>query len=258
MYDVVIFAPLGWERRALQVGLREVHPASGARRWSGRLGDGATCLLVQAGVGFGRAAAIAAGVPPAGLFVTCGCAGALTPALRTGDVIAADAVLGIDAAGGATDRLPATATVTADWARGRGLVLHVGPVVSSPRLLASAEDKGHAARLGGLVVDMESAPIAAEARRRGVPNVVLRVVLDLSTQALDLPTDGVDADSGEVRLGPSVVAHAPPWRWANASRLTRQHLRTAQALRRLARVLLAGGGSAAFPAAAESAARRSD
>jgi hypothetical protein len=34
--------------------------------------------------------------------VTCGCAGALTPALRTGDVIAADAVLGIDAAGGAT------------------------------------------------------------------------------------------------------------------------------------------------------------
>jgi hypothetical protein len=109
-----------------------------------------------------------------------------------------------------------------------------------------------------LVVDMESAPIAAEARRRGVPNVVLRVVLDLSTQALDLPTDGVDADSGEVRLGPSLVALAPPWRWANAARLTRQHLRTAQALRRLARVLLAGGGAAAFPTAAESAARRSD
>jgi uridine phosphorylase len=211
---------------------------------------------VQAGVGFGRAAVIAAAVPPAGLFVTCGCAGALTPALRTGDVVAADAVLGIDTAGAAADRFPAAAAVTADWARNRGLALRVGPVVSSPRLLASAEDKACAARLGGLVVDMESAPIAAEAQRRGVPHVVLRVVLDLVTQTLDLPSDGVDPDSGEVRLGAALVALAPPWRWPNAARLTRQHLRTARSLRRLARVLLADGGSAAFSPA--SAACRSE
>jgi nucleoside phosphorylase len=249
MYDVVLFAPLGWERRALQVGLREVRPAAGTRRWSGRLGTGAACLLVQAGVGFGRAATIAAGVPPAGLFVTCGCAGALAPTLRTGEVVAADAVVSVDADLGTTVRLPASAETTAALALARGFPLHVGPVVSSPRLLASRGDKERAARTGGLVVDMESAPIAAEAQRRGVPNVVLRVVLDLATQALDLPSGGVDVESGETRLGPALTAFAPPWRWLDAARLARQHALTARALRRLASVVLAEAGSAAFPSA---------
>jgi len=249
MYDVVIFAPLGWERRALQGGLGELRPAAGLRRWSGRLGDGATCLLVQAGVGFGRATTVAAGVPPAGLFITCGCAGALVPTLRTGDVVAGDSVLRLDTTLETADRLPATAEPTATWARAHGLPLQVGPVVSSPRLLASRADKERAGRMGGLVVDMESAPIATEARRRGVPHVVLRVVLDLAPQALDLPTGGVDLDSGEVKVGPTLLAMAPPWRWPNAARLARQHSLTARSLRRLARVLLAGGGRAVFPRA---------
>jgi nucleoside phosphorylase len=50
---------------------------------------------------------------------------------------------------------------------GRGLGVTVGPIASSPVLLHSPAAKREAARHGALVVEMESAAVAAAARRAG-------------------------------------------------------------------------------------------
>src|SRR5436309_671415 len=51
MFDVAIFTALGWERRAVTEALRAVEPAGRPRTWRGRLADGASCLVVQTGLG---------------------------------------------------------------------------------------------------------------------------------------------------------------------------------------------------------------
>src|SRR5438094_711612 len=94
MYDVVVFAALGWEARAVVHGLSGVE---GVERgvWRGYLGDGASCLVIATGVGPQRAARAVAAAPPARLHLACGCAGALVDWLRSGDLVAATAIVGL-------------------------------------------------------------------------------------------------------------------------------------------------------------------
>src|SRR2546428_14157646 len=82
MFDVAIFPALGWERRAVTEALRAVEPAGRPRTWRGRLADGASCLVVQTGIGPARAAAAAAATPPAGAFLPPRCAGGPVAWLR--------------------------------------------------------------------------------------------------------------------------------------------------------------------------------
>jgi nucleoside phosphorylase len=250
MYDVVVFTALGWERRALCAGVAGLRPGNHARTWSARLGDDGTCLLVQTGMGCQRAARAARDAPPSRLFVTCGCGGALAPDLRPGDVVAADAVVGLDDALQPGERFPVAQT--AAWVASHRMPVRVGRIASSPRVLTTPGDKERAARAGGIVVDMESVAVSTEAMRRGIPHVVVRVVLDVATQRLRLPLGGVDAETGELRVGPTLRAVAPPWRWPEALRLGRQRAMAARRLRELGRLLLGAGGLAAFAPPARS------
>src|SRR2546428_10109408 len=93
MFAVAIFPALGWERRAVTEALRAVEPAGRPRTWRGRLADGASCLVVQTGIGPARAAAAAAAAPPAGAFLACGCAGALVDWLVARGLVAARSVI---------------------------------------------------------------------------------------------------------------------------------------------------------------------
>src|SRR5690242_17260242 len=93
MFDIAIFTALGWERRAVIAGLAAVTPGERPRTWTGRLGDGARCLVVQTGIGPERARDAARSTPPASIFVACGCAGALVDWLQPGDLVVADRVL---------------------------------------------------------------------------------------------------------------------------------------------------------------------
>src|SRR5437899_412615 len=137
MFDVAIFAALGWERRAVTGALRAVEPAAGSA-WRGRLADGATCVVLQTGIGPSRAAAAAVAAPAAGVFLACGCAGALVDWLAAGDLIAAESVLALDANGRAAERLPAGGTALAGWASGRGFPVPVGTLVARPSVLDTA------------------------------------------------------------------------------------------------------------------------
>jgi nucleoside phosphorylase len=221
MFDIAIFTALGWERRAVLAGLEEVRVRERDRIWSGRSGD-LSCLVVQTGVGQVRAAAAARTVD-AGAFVACGCAGALAADLRPGDVVVADGVLLIDPAGRIERRVSATPLGIAGWAAARGIALRAGPVASSPSVLASVATKRTVAASGALVVEMESAAIAAIAEARGVPFTGVRVVLDVADQELPLAVDVLDPVTGELRPARAVVVLAPrPWLWPPVARLAWQ------------------------------------
>ena len=107
------------------------------------------------------------------LLLFAGYAGALSPELKIGDLVLADAV--VDEAG---HRWPTT------WpgARADGAwnpPLHRGTILAADRLIATVEDKQRLHQQhGALVVDMESAAFASRCAKHGVPFGVLRAVSD--------------------------------------------------------------------------------
>ncbi len=157
--------------------------------------------VVQSGVGLVRAEAAAARALADGgatLALSFGCAGGLVPGLAPGTIVVADRVI---------DASSNTATVVARAelerllaaAKRAQLAVHEGAVVSTPRPLLSAAEKEHAARnFGALAVDMESAAIAASAKRRRIPFACVRAILDPVT--CDLPEESlIDPASGNPR-----------------------------------------------------------
>lgn len=163
--------------RTLRVGSLEIQ--------RGRLGA-TDALLARSGEGALQARLAAAALLehfPASLLLVLGTAGGLEPGLERGVLVAAESVYK-----GRTP-MPRPDPALVERAVRAGAVR--GTVVSSPRLLCSAAAKAGAwAEQGSgrpAVVDLESAAFAAEAARRGVPYLVVRVVLDPAEE--DLPLD---------------------------------------------------------------------
>src|SRR2546428_13411276 len=214
MFDVAIFSALGWGRRAVTGALRAVEPAGRPRTWRGRLADGASCLVVRAGMGPAGAAAAAGAAPPAGAFLACGCGGALVDWLVAGDLVAAESVIALGADGRPDECLPGVGAGLAAWAAGRGFRVHAGALVASPVVLGTAAAKAALGATGALAVEMESGALAAAARLRGVPFAALRAVLDAAGEALPAHADVIDEATGEGRAGRAPAASAPrprPW-----------------------------------------------
>src|SRR5262245_28883719 len=250
MIDLAVFAALDFERRAVTDELRSVVPA-GRGAWRGVTVDGASCFVVQTGIGPRRARNMAEAAPRAGTYLVCGCAGALTPSLLPGDLVVADRILPIDGHGTPLGSMAAETAGLLAWASARGFSLQVGGVASSPIVLDSAAAKQTAARAGALVVEMESSAVAAVARERSIPFVGIRVVLDVAGQAVPaafLRNGGiVDEESGRIRPGRAVARLAPrPWLWPTCARLARQQRLAERQLRALLAALFGEGGSPAL------------
>jgi nucleoside phosphorylase len=246
MVDIAIFTALGWERRAVTRDLAGIVSGDGPRVWHARLGDGASCLVMQTGIGPERARRAAVSAPPARLFLACGCGGALVTWLRPGDLVAADRVVSLEEHARPT-AVPATSGPLAAWAAARGFHLHRGPIVSSAEVLRSAAEKAAAGRSGALLVDMESAAIAAVAEGRGIPFVGLRVVLDAAAETLPDTFSAVDETTGEVRARRAVAGLAVrPWLWVGAARLARQQRVAARRLGAFLSLVLGSGGLTAL------------
>jgi nucleoside phosphorylase len=238
---MAVFAALGWERRLVTKALAGASRMQ-AGRWVGTLGDGGSCLVIQPGVGPIRAAEQASIVPAAGVLVTCGCAGALVPWLRAGDLVVATSVLEVDAGGRSRATLPAASDALAAWATRSGFRIHVGPLVSVPAPLATGDAKREAGRDGALAVEMESGAVAAEAARRGVPFAAIRVILDEVGDDLDWAGGTIDPASGEIRMGAALAAIAMrPGLWPRAVGLARRHRVATDRLGRFVAALLADG-----------------
>jgi adenosylhomocysteine nucleosidase len=156
------------------------------------------------------------------LVISAGSCGALGPHLRRGDLVVPETVIGLDGSRAATAAWP-------------GLVRH-GSVLSVAGLVDTPAAKGRLwIETGALAADMESGPIVAWARTRGVPAAVVRGESDTAGQVVPRDLAGLVDPGGRVRRGQAIgVALSRPRALADALVLGRG---TAAALAAVARVL---------------------
>lgn len=142
------------------------------RRWLAGAGRPGVEVLAS---GIGAAAARRRGEQAvargATAIVAAGFCGAVDPALRVGDLVAAERV--VDETTG--DEFPASPDLLAR-APGRR-----GTLVTAARLVRTPADRG---RLSGLACDMESAALARVASAAGIPFLALRAVTDEARHTL--------------------------------------------------------------------------
>ena len=184
--SLLIVAALPWEAALVRTALRDRAPEGP--------GD---VRIVACGIGEERASAALAGIlPPPDLLLLVGCAGALDPRLRPGDLVVADRI--VDSKGETFACEAALRAAMEDAARRAGIVPGVAGILGSGAVVASLEEKRRAAESSGCIaVDMESAAISRHAERLGIPAAVVRAILDPADVALTYaplcvePTGGV-------------------------------------------------------------------
>ena len=160
---LLVLAPMGIEEAALRSKNRVLRTGMGPERARIAAARG---LAIDA-----RSVAIA------------GLCGGVDPSLRPGDVVCANELRREDG----TALEVAGSDELAGLVRRHGLRAHVGPIVSTDRILTPAE---RSALDGALGVDMESAWLAEAAGGR--PLAVLRVVVDGAGRRLADPRIAVD------------------------------------------------------------------
>jgi adenosylhomocysteine nucleosidase len=176
--------------------------------------------------------------------VSFGLAGGLSPALASGDLVLADAVV-----------LPGGGRIATDLAwRNRisarvevaGRAPRQATVAGSDRLLATvAAKRALFEATGALAVDMESHAVAEAAHRAGLPFVVLRAIADPADQALPRAAMTALGASGEVRL--LTVARALLERPGELPALLRLGRQSRRVLATLHQVVRGAGSSLEHP-----------
>ncbi len=152
--------------------------------------SGRKLLLVVTGIGPVRAREAARLAfelfPEPALAIGTGVAGALSADLALADLVLADRLL-LAEAGAAREHPIADGhrdAVARALQRAR-VAFSSGALFTSPHALATGDEKRRTGELSGAIaVDMETAAIAAEAARRGVPFVALRAIIDTVDEEL--------------------------------------------------------------------------
>jgi adenosylhomocysteine nucleosidase len=129
------------------------------------------------------------------LVISAGLCGGLSPELRAGDLVLPESVIGPRG-----ERLNVTPT---PHHRAVGLaagLARAGTLVTSPDVVATAEDKAALfARTGAVAVDMESSLILAHAAAAGCPTLVVRAVSDTADESLPPELMGLVSPEGRLR-----------------------------------------------------------
>lgn len=148
-----------------------------------------------------------------------GIAGALSPALRPGDLLQATAVILPDGVRIETD--PNWCERLRSCLQGGGLKPSEGPLLGSAEAVTTPAAKAERfARHGALAVDMESHAVAAAARQAGLPFLVLRSIADPAERALPAWAMAATAADGTVKLGTAIAALCRrPWQVPASIRL---------------------------------------
>ncbi|MFE9201358.1 4-hydroxy-3-methylbut-2-enyl diphosphate reductase [Micromonospora sp. NPDC007230] len=196
-------APMRPEAAALRRGLTSLDPG----RWP---------ALRRTGAGSRRARSVAAGRPTGTTPVAvAGIGGGLAPGLAPGDVVVATEVRTDPRAGHPGPEvvpMPSAALLAAALRR-RGLRVHLGPVVTTTRLVDGAT-RARLAATGALVADLESAWLLAGCADR--PTACVRVVADTATGPLYRPAT-LRRIRTALRVLPAVAAALAEWAAAAGS-----------------------------------------
>jgi adenosylhomocysteine nucleosidase len=246
---IAIFTALAWESAAVRSVLRQVRREQ-ERVWHGVAGN-REVMVVTGGIGPRRTQRTVdqfIAMPFSAIF-SIGCAGALVPGLTTGQLVLAPAVsmheLNEDSGFDET-RLqrfpvdPQLLSYTRTAAAKAGVPTADGSLFTSPKVLFTPEEKAQRGReTGAIAVEMESGVHAAFAAQRGLPFLVLRVILDGVDMRLPM-VKGLTTPDGDVRAFKAamhVVTH--PHHLPALLALKRSRAAAAHALVRLCSALFA-------------------
>lgn len=184
---ILFITALGWEAQTI---LRHL-PAGRHDRvdlltlWRARWG-GHDFWVLKGGIGIEstrRALRWAAEITRPDAIISSGCAGALSPAVAVGDLVVATEIC---TDGGMIHRS------SADWidrylaaATAAGVTARVGRLLTSPGVIATAEDKRRAGmETQSLAVEMEGAAVAEWAYENGIEFMAARAILDSVSMTL--------------------------------------------------------------------------
>ncbi|WP_248817103.1 4-hydroxy-3-methylbut-2-enyl diphosphate reductase [Frankia sp. AgB32] len=174
---------------------------------AGRSGLPSDTVMVRTGMGPERAGQAARLVrearPDAAAIV--GLSGGLAAGIRPGDIVVATEIRSAD---GTVVARCASAPLLAGDLRRLGLTVHVGPIVTVPKL-ATGDERTRLAATGAVAVDMESAALAAGVG--DIPFAAVRVIVDTADEPLghfDLIRRGILGLRTMRRLGPPIGAWA--------------------------------------------------
>jgi len=238
---ILVFCAFGAEFGPLCARLPDPAPFTreGFIGASGRV-NGTPVTLIKTGVGIRRARDTAGralgALDDINLVVITGVAGALHNELVVGNVVLADRLITRQEESFHPDQIlevPRQPFQTfASALEASGIRYSVGGMLTSRRAIATIADKRlAAAQSGAVAVDMESAAIADEAQRRGMPFVCLRTILDAAGD--ELMGAALADENGRVRpLAAAKAMVTNPAMLIGAARLVRD-------LRRSTRVLAA-------------------
>jgi nucleoside phosphorylase len=246
---IAIFTALSWESAAVRSVLRQVRREQ-ERVWRGVAGH-REVVVVTGGIGPRRTQRTVdqfSDVPFSAIF-SIGCAGALVPGLTTGQlVLAADVSMHAMNEEMRADETrlqrfsvdPQFLSYTRTAAAKAGVSTADGSLFTSPKVLFTPEEKAQRGReTGAIAVEMESGVHAAFAAQRGLPFLVLRVILDGVDMRLPM-VKGLTTPDGDVRAFKAalhVVTH--PHHLPALLALKRSRAAAAQALARLCSTLFA-------------------
>ncbi|MBI3798592.1 MAG: hypothetical protein HY268_16715 [Deltaproteobacteria bacterium] len=198
---IAVFTALAWEGAAVRAILRQVKRETEGV-WRGSSGK-REVIIVTGGIGPRRTRQILEQFTdiPLAAVISVGCAGALISGLSCGQLILAADVRMLSAET-QLDRflVDPDLLVHARTAAVRAAVpIAEGPLFTSTRVLYTPEDKAQQGEAtGAIAVEMESGVHAAFAASRGLPFLVLRVILDPVGMALPV-IKGLLTPEGNVR-----------------------------------------------------------
>jgi adenosylhomocysteine nucleosidase len=205
---VAIFTALAWESAAVRSVLRHTRKEQ-ERVWRGVAGN-REVIVVTGGIGPRRTERTLEQFlqTPLSAVFSIGCAGALVPGLMTGQLVLAPDV-SMHEMNEEThsneirlQRFPVDPRLLS-YAKAAaakvGIPTTEGSLFTSPKILFTPEEKAQRGReTGAVAVEMESGIHAAFAARRGLPFLVLRVILDGADVRLPV-LKGLMTPDGDVR-----------------------------------------------------------
>lgn len=169
--------------------MAEVREEVSSFHWVRRgLWKGRGVLLIANGAGPERAGEAARACSGSAAIINIGFCGALASNLGIGDVIVADRVF-------FQDQVFECKGFTTSPA-----VSH-GPVLSHPRIVATASEKERLRQSGAIAVEMEAGAVAAFARDAGIVFYCVRSVSDLAGESFANDFNAVLGADGRVRVG---------------------------------------------------------
>ena len=239
---IAVFTALAWESAAVRAVLRRVK-REGEWVWRGSTGR-QEVVIITGGIGPRRTrqALERCADLPLSAVLSIGCAGALVPDLTTGQLILApDVRMWSPEAETRLDRFPVDPTLlvhTRTAASQAAVPIAEGSLFTSARVLFTPEDKAEQGKMtGAIAVEMESGVHASFAAARGLPFLVLRVILDPVGMALPV-IKGLTTPEGDIRPVKTVthvITH--PHHLPMLLELKRARATAAQAITKLCHVL---------------------